>query len=267
MQDTNKALTQLVRSMKRTLKTQHGIEVPHAALRASLLLAQGENPHAYAAGQAREPAQVAASDNTLRQLISEAPKFFHPGYDFDGEKLDWLERAGLVAPAKASKQTQRVAASQLPLRRVYLCGDDLGMLNRLSLDEDGYFMIPQDWEFGPECEVTFVQASIPKVSKYGLPVYLAEPAEFFRSLNLNVAPGFRSRYEDLGDDSGDSGWISVHISDEEWKLLLQVLFRVTTLKDQVSEWVGQHYGRNYVKEPERAQYEWVERFLEAQDQD
>lgn len=29
------------------------------------------------------------------KLVQDAPKFFHPGYDFDGEKLEWLKRAGL----------------------------------------------------------------------------------------------------------------------------------------------------------------------------
>ena len=31
------------------------------------------------------------------KLVQEAPTFFHPVYDFDGDKLKWLERAGLVA--------------------------------------------------------------------------------------------------------------------------------------------------------------------------
>src|SRR5262245_39819095 len=49
MKDQDKAMTALLRSMKRTLKAEHGIEVPHSALRASYLLAQGEHPHAFTA--------------------------------------------------------------------------------------------------------------------------------------------------------------------------------------------------------------------------
>lgn len=33
----------------------------------------------------------------LERLVEEAPLFFHPGYDFDGEKLRWIERANLGA--------------------------------------------------------------------------------------------------------------------------------------------------------------------------
>lgn len=48
MKNQDKATTALVRSMKRNLEQQHGIKVPHAALRASYLQALGENPHAFA---------------------------------------------------------------------------------------------------------------------------------------------------------------------------------------------------------------------------
>jgi hypothetical protein len=48
MQGNDKAITSLVRSMKRTLKNKHGIDVPYSALRASYLQAIGESPHAFA---------------------------------------------------------------------------------------------------------------------------------------------------------------------------------------------------------------------------
>ena len=37
----------------------------------------------------------------LRKLVNEAPTFFAPQYDFEGEKLRWLQEAGLapVVPA------------------------------------------------------------------------------------------------------------------------------------------------------------------------
>ena len=40
--------------------------------------------------------ELGAELERLRGLIEEAPKFFHPGYDFEGEKLAWLKRAGLT---------------------------------------------------------------------------------------------------------------------------------------------------------------------------
>jgi hypothetical protein len=48
MQDTNKEVTQFIKSMKLNLKEKFGVDVPHAALRASYLMALGENPHAFA---------------------------------------------------------------------------------------------------------------------------------------------------------------------------------------------------------------------------
>lgn len=41
---------------------------------------------------------VGAEVARLRSLVSEAPHYFHPGYDFDGKKLEWLKLAGLVTP-------------------------------------------------------------------------------------------------------------------------------------------------------------------------
>lgn len=77
MQDNNKAITSLVRSMKRTLKDKHGIDVPHSALRASYLQALGENPHAFAARSNEleakvervEPAPAAAERNPLCRTL------------------------------------------------------------------------------------------------------------------------------------------------------------------------------------------------------
>ena len=40
--------------------------------------------------------EAAAEIRRLRELITEAPKFFSAVHDFDGEKLDWLRRARLV---------------------------------------------------------------------------------------------------------------------------------------------------------------------------
>lgn len=40
--------------------------------------------------------KLAAENKRLKALIEKAPTFFHPGYDFDGEKLKWLQDAGLV---------------------------------------------------------------------------------------------------------------------------------------------------------------------------
>lgn len=44
----NKAVTALVRSMRKALAEQHGVRVAHSALRASYLQALGQNPHAFA---------------------------------------------------------------------------------------------------------------------------------------------------------------------------------------------------------------------------
>lgn len=41
-------------------------------------------------------AELRARIAELESLVKEAPHYFHPGYDFDGKKLEWLKKAGLV---------------------------------------------------------------------------------------------------------------------------------------------------------------------------
>ncbi len=256
MQDINKQVTAFVRSMKRLLKSQHGIEVPHAALRASLLAAQGENPHAFAA-------KSRASETSLRELIAEAPHYFHPGYDFDGKKLQWLQRAGLVPGGEPTSKEARSAET----RTLYLVDDEDGMERILALDPAGHVPVPADFEgFTGTCTVLELRAQVPKVSRYGLPDYYNDPSGFFRSYGLSLSGQYSCSYEDLGDDSGDSAVVTVQVPDNIWgKLLVHTLRTSPQLYDGVAEWVGLHYGRNFDTEAGR-QAEWVERFLDSLDE-
>jgi hypothetical protein len=91
MQENNKAVTSLVRSMKRALKAQHGIDVPHSALRASYLQALGENPHAFAGRSAAAPTAATAA---VTQAPSHAAKRLRTLY-LVGDELGCLERFAL----------------------------------------------------------------------------------------------------------------------------------------------------------------------------
>lgn len=267
MQDKqDKALTALIRSMKRALAREHNIEVPHAALRACFLQAQGENPHAFAAKEGRIGAPLRKvggmpREDELRLLVVEAPHYFHPGYDFDGKKLEWLKRAGLV-PSGTPRDED---LSAVDVRTLYLALDDIGCTGRLALDPEGEFLLPEDWQFSKAARLLQLHAELPKVKRYGLPDYLANPAEFFSTrFALQLSHDYRSSYEDLGDDSGDSGWVNVRIDDVEWrKLLNAVLAEGSDAVDGVAEWVGQHYGRVLESESKAKQAEWLERYLES----
>jgi hypothetical protein len=75
----DKELSNFIKAMKRNLQKQFGVTVPHSALRASYLLALGENPHAYAGKQ----------DVTLQTSTLMAYVFFEWVYlDEDGDGED-----------------------------------------------------------------------------------------------------------------------------------------------------------------------------------
>lgn len=55
------------------------------------------NPFGYDDYAVREARLTVCTEvERLTALLKEAPKFFTPQYDFEGEKLDWLNRAGLA---------------------------------------------------------------------------------------------------------------------------------------------------------------------------
>ena len=256
MNDQNKAMTAALRAMKKSLKEQHGIDVPHSALRASYLQAQGEHPHAFSS---KHPETETVT--TLRQLIAEAPKFFHPVYDFDGEKLEWLQRAGLVKKPKSQKGNSAPLSNHI----LYLAEDDLGCLELLSLDPDAEILVPEDWDF-KGAFVVGLNAKIPRQSKYGLPQYLAEPNTFFSSnwLGLVLSPFHENHIIDLGDDSGDSCEVEIQMQDAHWQALVTaILDENVPFYENISEWVGLHYKKVFSGESPGQKLQWVERYLET----
>lgn len=218
MENHDKATTALVRSMKRTLEAQHGITVPHSALRASYLQALGENPHAFA-GRAKEADEV-------------------------------------VTPEPAVGPSVR-------LRKLYLCADEVGCLEGLSLDEEGSAPVPCEFVF----KDVFVErqfAYLPRVSKYGLPDYLANGREFFSNLGLAFSGSYEHGYKDLYDDSGDSCCIWVSISDAHWnELLVAVKHSNSLFRSDVIEWVREHHGLDTYLDIREKQYTWTQLYLDS----
>jgi hypothetical protein len=218
----DKALTALVRSMKKALATQHGIVVPSSALRASYLQAVGENPHAYA---------------KQKPEVSPSP---------------------LPAPPKAAMPAT-VSCS------LYLAEDDIGCLVELALDAQGTHRLRENYPMLGL--VTGLFAEVPRINKYGLPDYLANPGPFFHQLGgLEVAKSFTTEVTDLGDDSGDTCRLTVEMLLPEWLALTWAVFEAdAALRELVCEWVGLHYLKNFTTESREQQGDFVVRYLAAQD--
>lgn len=224
MQDTNKAITSLVRSMKRTLKDKHGVDIAHSALRASYLQALGENPHAFAG---REQAPV---------IPEKAPP--------------------PVAPVVVPR------ADESLWRTLYLAEDNLGCLERFSLFDDGTVLLPEGFQFkNATLERQF--AEIPRISRYGLPDHLVKAKEFYAPHGLEVGHYHEFWPEDLGDDGAGSCKLVISMPDADWeKLLDAALVENPGFENEVAEWVGMHYQRLFNKESPAKQLEWVQRYLD-----
>ena len=97
MQENDKDVTRLIKSMKRSLQDQFGVNVPHAALRASYLLARGEQPHAFAG---KKFPSVEPRKEVVASVLFE---WVYPDEDGDSVQaflnLDTGKLSNIVAPA------------------------------------------------------------------------------------------------------------------------------------------------------------------------
>lgn len=264
--DNDKALKNLVRSMRASLKAEHGIDVPYTALRASLLRAQGENPHAQ--GKKATGGPSGPDHEELLELVKEAPLYFHPGYDFDGDKLRWLQRAGHV-PATA-QNVARIPSASAGLRELFVLQGDDGEWTRLALDFEGEFLLPADWRFE---SAALVRQMVVVPHKLGTRLVreianLREPESFYRTaFGLPLDPKrYHDAFRNLVPESDEPTQfrLQVRMPAHEWsRLLLAVLHNTEfgNLRDQLAEWLGQHHRKNLDAESAENQAYWLARYV------
>jgi hypothetical protein len=226
MNDTSRELTRVVRSMCKTLKSEHGLDVPYTALRAAYLRAHGRHPHA----SGRSPTRVRV------KAFAAAP----------------LAQAPALPPDELDTRV-----------RLHLVEDDIGCLQRLALDADGRYPVPEDWMF-TAARLVHQQARVPSVRRYGLPPYLEDAQQFYAGFGLNAAQA-RSEFDDVGDDSGDTCVLEVHLARDEFEQLLLAVLRDTPgLADELAEWVGLHYRRNFDAEAPAVRAQWLARYAQLE---
>jgi len=221
-----KELKPLIQAMRRALKRDHKLDVPYAALRAAYLSASGESPHAQ-------------------------------------RKASRLVKDGVAVPPPLPASAYRV---DLPddwvVKKLYLVENDIGCMERLSLDPDGRFLIGDGWHF--QARVLLIDAKVPRISRYGLPDFLSEPSQFFKSFfrGLELQTGRRVHIEDLGDDSGGSGMVIVGMPASAWAaLLLNGIEGEMPLCDEAAEWVGLHHKVSFNGLSQARAAEFCEAFL------
>ena len=227
MTTKNKELTQLVKSMKKNLLSGHAINVPYSALKACFLQANGEHPHAFGSKD-----KLLTELAEQKALVAQAPAFFSPEHDFDGKKLAWLQKAGMVQPTRTVKSTG-------PGYTLHLVDDESGCLARLAMDAEGKYLVPEGWAFPQSAQVLTLSAEIPNVQKYGFPDYLDNPSVFFLdNLGLALSLNYSADYDDLGDDSGDSAVLTVALEPADWlQLVKAVEIESPALKEALGDWV------------------------------
>lgn len=271
--------TDLARSVRKHLQAA-GIDVPHSALRAALLQASGKHPHA-TPNESDRPASGAltatqARVQALQALVAEASHYFHPSYDFDGKKLAWLEKAGLAKPttravglaesddSHGSDDSSRHARSgrRTLSRTLHLVPDvQHPSALRLALDPQGFLRLPLGAMGDDSIQLTQLDVCS---NLAAVDAFADQPVrEHLAALGLD------SRTLEAGTLAESQGTevarLRVQIRESAWHALLgDLLDRAQGgLSDEVAEWVGLHYAKNFETESASAQAQWLERFIEA----
>ncbi|MNR71733.1 hypothetical protein D3C71_24110 [compost metagenome] len=234
----SKELTLLARSMCKALAKDHGLQVPHSALRAVLLQAHGENPHAFSRMDEVRRAVNEARASTLRQQV----------------------KVGNVQFGRPLIDDEELAA-----HRLYLVDDELGSLEVLALDPEGHARLPDSWRFCSTAILTQLRAKVPDIRRYGLPQYAQSPAAFFaQRFGLAVSHANPVHTSSTGDDSGDTCELDIVMTGAEWVSLVQAaLEESVSFGDDVAEWMGQHYFVTLSKLNPAPRAAWVQRYLES----
>lgn len=226
----SKELSAIVKSMRKNLATHHNVEVPSSALRAVLLQALGENPHAFST----RPLVQSNTPPTPAAVMVKAPFV-----------------TAVVPPYSPER------------RKLYLAPNSSGEMG-LSLDEDGVYSFELTEKLS-SMKVFSMHSYVPNIVKYGIPGYIQDPVRYFEScLQLSWTPGAHNTYVDLGDDSGGYAELWIEVSDEVWHQLLNTAFEENDAFDNdLAEWVGLHYSVNFSSEPTVRKLEWAARFVQA----
>lgn len=171
--------------------------------------------------------------------------------------------AGRTPDVEVKAVAQQTVDTSGRLRTLYLVEDDIGCLEHLALDKDGVAKMPVDFEF----QDTLLErqfAELPRVSKYGLPDYIANAREFFGRFGIKLANTYVHDYRDLGDDSGDSCRIFVTMPEDEWQRVLDAAQDESAqFEADVAEWVGLHYRQNFDACKRTQRNEWAQRYLDS----
>lgn len=121
MSDSNKALKQTVQAIQRALSRDHNITVPYAALRASVLSAQGLNPHAQPRKSKKasknETAPAEWLTKTVHLVFSDVSAELTLSLDADGLYLvseDWSFNPGQAELVHLDAQIPSVNRYGLP---------------------------------------------------------------------------------------------------------------------------------------------------------
>lgn len=113
------------------------------------------------------------------------------------------------------------APPPVDVRTLYLASDEVGCLTRLSLDQSGHFLIPEDFDF--KGATLFLQkAAFPQESIYSNPEYLTNPYQFFGECNssIKLSAGFRQEISECKDDSDNKCELQLVIPAAIWECMV-----------------------------------------------
>lgn len=221
------ALKSFVRSLRTALKDEHAFDVPYTALRAGVLRAQGENPHAFSLKSKSTPF-VAVKDKLLKKGAASRMRLSDPAYQL------WMH------------------ASEDGFR--------------LSLDPMGDFWIPDNCRLANATMVS-QRVAVFKLEKRGFPKSFQDAGTFYKKhFGIAVAGSSEdSQAVRVGAKTLEKTALLVRMPQKDWlKALTAVLENSNADVDAygtIAEWVATHYKLHFESLTPAVRADYLARYL------
>ena len=169
----------------------------------------------------------------------------------------------LKAPFESVEGVPTHSTESWLTQTLHLVEADAGCLEILALDADGDLCIPEAALGAHTMELAVLRARVPSIRKYGLPNYAQNPREFFQlHFGADLASSFELKLEDSHDDSGDEVRLEVRMPASDWEHLLRATFaQNTSAGNDLREWMGLHYRKDFDSCSASDQLDWAGRFI------
>ena len=263
-------MAQKVRSIKRTLREQHGIEVPFTALQAAVLTANGIDPQAPVSRSAPSQACTLTPqewDHLVARWMGDYDVVLKKQAYKRLLKLPFLEDEARLYEDKVESDSEREA---LVTRDLWIHKNSEGQYIRITLDPDGELGLKNTLLWDSESVVVHFKAYLSRAEwKETASVVECNQQSITRfvrkywGFSVNAPSAVYCGYASAGE-SDHKIQMTIRLTWTEWgSLLMKAYYQHILDGDTIAEWVGLHYKQDFYSCSLEQKKSWLDRYVAA----